>query len=68
MKVHPIAKKIRDLRLKYRWTQAQAADQLGIGLRTLLSYEHGEELNPRPLTLAKIQFAINRIEKAQVAA
>ena len=63
-KPHPIGTKIKEFRLKHRWTQAQAAKQLGIGLRTLLSFENGEERSPRPLTLAKIEFAMQSIEKA----
>lgn len=63
-KPHPIGLAIKEFRLKRRWTQAQAAEKLGIGLRTLISFELGEERNPRPLTLAKIHFAMQSIEKA----
>jgi transcriptional regulator with XRE-family HTH domain len=64
MKKHPIGERIKAFRLRHRWTQAQAAAVLGIGLRTLISFERGEERRPRPLTLAKIEFAMQQIEKA----
>jgi transcriptional regulator with XRE-family HTH domain len=64
MKPHPIGQAIKEFRLKRCWTQKQAADALGIGLRTLISFERGEERSPRPLTLAKINFAMQSIEKA----
>lgn len=63
-KPHPIGQTIKEFRLKHCWTQAQAAERLGIGLRTLISFELGEERRPRPLTLAKINMAIKAIEKA----
>jgi len=64
MKKHPIGDTIKNFRLKHCWTQAQAAQKLGIGLRTLISFENGEERRPRPLTIAKINMAIASIEKA----
>jgi DNA-binding XRE family transcriptional regulator len=63
-KQHPIGAKIKALRLKRCWTQAQAATMLSISLRTLISLEKGNYRGePRPLTLAKINLAIQSIEK-----
>ena len=66
-KPHPIGERIKEFRLKRLWTQREAAHRLGIGLRTLISFEKGEERNPRPLTLARIEFAMQSIEKGVAA-
>lgn len=55
--------RVKALRRKHGWTQAQAAPKLNICLRTLVSLEKGVRM--RALTLVAIDFAIQEIEKAE---
>lgn len=55
--------RIKALRRKHGWTQAQAAPKLNVSLRTLVSLEKGVQL--RPMTLAGIALILQDIEKAE---
>lgn len=55
--------RIKALRRKNGWTQAQAAPKLNVSLRTLVSLEKGVQL--RPMTLAGIALILQDIEKAE---
>jgi len=61
-----IGQRIKAFRLQRCWTQEQAAPQLGISLRTLVALERGYKREVRPLTMAKINMAIEALSQ-QVA-
>jgi transcriptional regulator with XRE-family HTH domain len=47
-------KRLRDLRVKFGWTQEQAAEACGIGYKVYQLYELGIKQNPGLLNLEKI--------------
>lgn len=59
-----MGQKLKAFRLGRGWTQMQAAVHLGISLRTLIALETNFKRRFRPLTLAKINMAMESIQKA----
>jgi DNA-binding XRE family transcriptional regulator len=61
MEVTP--KRLKQFRAAQGWTQQEAADALGISLRTLVSLEHETpKYDPRPITLVKVERRISAIQ------
>ena len=62
-----LSNKLKSFRMEHGLTQEQAAPQLGISLRSFIAFELGYKRRPRPLTLAKINMAMDAIDGGKEA-